>query len=38
MSEQELQEALEELMDSLACVDADDVEDEVETAARAVFW
>jgi hypothetical protein len=37
MSEKELKAELENLMASL-CVDAEDVEDEVETAQRAVFW
>lgn len=38
LTEQQIQEQLEELMDSLACLDAEDVEDEVETATRASFW
>jgi hypothetical protein len=37
MTEQELSAALQELMASV-CVDTDDVEDEVETAQRAVIW
>ena len=37
MSDKELKAALESLMASL-CVDAEDVEDEVETAQRAVAW
>jgi hypothetical protein len=37
LSDKELKAALETLMASL-CVDAEDVEDEVETATRAVAW
>jgi hypothetical protein len=37
MTEEELTEALRELMASV-CVDTDDIEDEVETAQRAVIW
>lgn len=37
MSDKELKAALETLMASL-CVDAEDIEDEVETATRAVAW
>jgi len=38
LSEKELEAQLEELMSSLVCLDADDVDDEVETATRAVVW
>lgn len=37
MTEEEVKEALEEILDTL-CIDEEDVEDEVETAQRAVFW
>jgi hypothetical protein len=37
LSDKELKAALETLMASL-CVDAEDIEDEVETATRAALW
>ena len=37
MSSEELQMILDELL-STTCVDSEDVEDEVETAQRAVRW